>query len=366
MKFVHILGAGGMYTRDYCSMIINYFNPADHSFITGMPSHSNYAEARASGSRIIRTISPEAIRSLRACDAIIIHGMVNPKVLLLFSLFPALLEKSNWVIWGGDIYDNASPKSGVKQSIIRLMRRKVYPKVRWATTLSKLDYRYAQESYGLCAPEFEGCYPVPASTYAGLIDILRDEKKEARKDCYLIQIGNSATSSNQHIEALDMLKQYRDKNIRIFMPLNYGPDGFESYANQVIAYAETLFGKERVMALRNQVDGADYLNLLSKVDIGIFNNSRQQAMGNISQLLLLGAKIYIRDDISMWQHFESLGCKLEKISEIVYQSFDEFVHYDEQKQVNNIHVIQKRHSIEEKVSTWKYIFTQMQNQLKKC
>lgn len=363
MKFVHILGAGGMYTRDYCSMIIKHFNPMDHSFITGMPSHRNYAEARASGSRIIRTFSPEAIRSLRACDAIIIHGMVNPKVLLLFFLFPSLLKKSNWVIWGGDIYDNASPKSGIKQSLIGVMRRKVYPKVRWATTLSKLDYRYAQDAYGLCAPEFEGCYPVPASTYAELIDNLRDEKRKDGKECYLIQIGNSATSSNQHIEALDMLKKYRNEKIRIFMPLNYGPDGFESYANQVIAHAESLFGKERVVALRNQVEGADYLTILSKVDIGIFNNNRQQAMGNISQLLLLGAKIYIRDDVSMWQHFESLGCKLEKVSQIVNQSFDEFIYYDELKQANNISVIQNRHSIEEKVSTWRHIFSQMRNQL---
>lgn len=361
MKFVHILGAGGMYTKDYCKMLIDYFDTKDHCFITGKPEHQNYEYAREHGCPIYKTVSVAAIRCLHDCDYIIAHGMINPKVLMLFYLWPSLLKKTNWVIWGGDIYDNANPKENFRARLISKMRCSVYPKVRWATSLSRRDFAYAHERYGLMAFEFEGCYPVPASTNPELMAKLRPIKDDKRdSSVHVVQVGNSATLSNQHMGALDMLSKYRDRNIQIFMPLNYGPEGYEQYASDVIAYAESIFGKEKVVALRDRVDGPTYLEFLSKVDVGVFNNNRQQAMGNISQLLLLGAKIYIRSDVSMWSHFESLGCLLDSFESIETQSFDELIEYESDRREANVSIIEKRHAIEEKVRAWRAIFAGME------
>ena len=39
---------------------------------------------------------------------------------------------------------------------------------------------------------------------------------------------------------------------------------------------------------------SDYLKILGKIDIAIFNHERQQAVGNITSLLGLGKKVYIK------------------------------------------------------------------------
>lgn len=359
MRYVHILGAGGMYTKDFCKMLVENFSVEDHCFISGDPSHENYRIARDSGCRVYKTTSVAAIKHFHQCDFVIAHGMNNPKVLALFYLWPRLLNKTNWVIWGGDIYDNTDPKN-IRSQVICAMRQSVYPKVRWATTLSRRDYEYAHKEYGLVAREFEGCYPVPASTNSQLILNLRNNRDfcgDSRS--FIVQVGNSATESNCHIEALNALSRYKDENVRIFMPLNYGLEGYELYADYVESYAEKIFGKDRVFVLRDRVEGKNYLEMLSKVDVGVFNNNRQQAMGNISQLLLLGAKIYIREDISMWKHFESLGCKLNDFNDIATQSFEDFIGYDTVQRAANISIIEKRHAIDEKVRTWKKIFSEM-------
>lgn len=364
MKYAHILGAGGMYTKDFCKMLVDHFDIEEHQFISGDPMHPNYRLARESGCRVNNTVSIDAIKCLRKCDCVIAHGMINPKVLALFWLWPSLLKKTNWVIWGGDVYDHSDPKRNCRDFIISAMRKSVYPKVKWVTTLSRRDYEYACKKYGLTALELEGCYPVPASTNSDMLKGLRNRRINRRDlGTKTIQVGNSATESNQHFDALDTLAQYKDKDVTIFLPLNYGPAGYESYASEVIAHAEKIFGKDRVVALREQVSGAEYLELLSKVDVGVFNNNRQQAMGNISQLILLGAKVYIRSDVSMWSHFESLGCLLDSFESIASRSFDDFVKYDVDQRDANISIIEKRHAIEEKVRTWSVIFKRMEEGL---
>lgn len=361
MKYVHILGAGGMYTRDYCQMLADCFNPKEHCIISGQPEHANYRLVRDRGCCVFKTTSMDAIKHLRKCDCIIAHGMVNVKVLTLFYLWPNLLKKTNWVIWGGDIYDNSDSKQGLPARLICSMRKFVYPRVRWATSLSRRDYAYARKQYGLSAFEFEGCYPVPASTNSKLISDLRSNGGHGcNSGTKTIQVGNSATVSNQHIDALNELSRYKDEDIEVFLPLNYGPAGYEQYATHVIKHAEKLFGSNKVVALRDQVDGAAYLKMLAKVDVGVFNNNRQQAMGNISQLLLLGTKIYIRKDVSMWDHFDSLGCQLNSFESIRSQSFNEFIRYDKCQREANASIIEKRHAIEEKVRTWTYIFSEME------
>ena len=38
---------------------------------------------------------------------------------------------------------------------------------------------------------------------------------------------------------------------------------------------------------------SSYISFLGSIDIGIFNNNRQQGMGNITNLLYLGKKVYL-------------------------------------------------------------------------
>ena len=53
-----------------------------------------------------------------------------------------------------------------------------------------------------------------------------------------------------------------------------------------------------------------YLKFLNEIDIAIFHHKRQQAMGNIINLLGMGKKVYIRAGETHTSFFENLGIKV--------------------------------------------------------
>ncbi len=203
-------------------------------------------------------------------------------------------------------------------------------------------------------------YPV-AGGNTELVEELRSQKNpDDSDDSVNIIVGNSATETNQHFEALDLLSRFKSQNIKIYLPLNYGGKDYELYADKVINYAVSIFGAEKVVPLREKLSGDEYLRFLSMMDVGIFNNNRQQAMGNISQLLLCGAKVYIRHDTSMWDHFESFGAVLHDIAEIHDDSdLEQLVSAEEETKVHNYLIMSGRHDTERKIKLWKDVFDAM-------
>ena len=53
-----------------------------------------------------------------------------------------------------------------------------------------------------------------------------------------------------------------------------------------------------------------YLEFLGKIDIAVFAHKRQQAMGNMTTLLGLGKKVYLRSDVTPWEFYSKLGVKV--------------------------------------------------------
>ena len=78
---------------------------------------------------------------------------------------------------------------------------------------------------------------------AGYEKYLFPYKRTSSDKEIIIQVGNSATNTNNHIDVLKTLEKYKCENIKIFLPLAYGE---QEYAEEVIAYLETRFlHKER-------------------------------------------------------------------------------------------------------------------------
>lgn len=80
----------------------------------------------------------------------------------------------------------------------------------------------------------------------------------------------------------------------------------------------------------------DYLNLLSKVDVAIFNHKRQQGMGNTITLLGMGKKVYIRSDITTWNFCEEHGLKVFDTTLGILDLFQEMPKADFIKNINTI------------------------------
>ena len=53
-----------------------------------------------------------------------------------------------------------------------------------------------------------------------------------------------------------------------------------------------------------------YIELLSDIDIAVFNHNRQQGLGNTTTLLGLGKKVYLRSDTTTWKTLIGMGLVL--------------------------------------------------------
>lgn len=355
---LHIISSDGMFTKDFYQFISEKYSDQEHVFLSGIPAHPNFKSSAQNPPKIVVGRSITGLRTASKSDAIVVHGLVSFNVLLFLFFQPWLHKKCNWLIFGGDIY-GVQRKQGfaarIKMQFVEVVRKMLYPRFGHITVVSIADYEYARKHYGVEAPCFKVTYPVAATAR---IDQLEADLQSPDSTSTLptrIQVGNSATDTNHHIDALNMIAHFKNQDVEVFLPLNYGNGDFTKYADQVEQHARSIFGS-RVIALREQVDGQEYLDLLARVDIGIFNNDRQQATGNIGQLTLTGSKIYMRPSVSMWEHFKSLGCEFYDIKEVSEVSFSDFSHYDRDVQLENARIIRNRHHITTKIEQWDAVF----------
>ncbi|WP_201526074.1 TDP-N-acetylfucosamine:lipid II N-acetylfucosaminyltransferase [Psychrobacter frigidicola] len=231
---------------------------------------------------------------MHQADKIILHSLADHTIIKILFFTPWLLKKCYWAIWGGDLYVYRFGKRNHKWRVREFFRRSVIKKMGHLVTYIKGDIDLAREWYGAQGEYYE-CIMYLSNIYKEL-DISKNDSSTIN-----IQLGNSANSTNNHVEILEKLLPFKNKNIRIYAPLSYSD---QSHAKKVIKIGKELFG-DKFVPLTEFMPFEDYLKFLEKIDIAIFNNSRQQALGNIITLLGLGKTVYIRSDTTQWPLFKA-------------------------------------------------------------
>lgn len=227
---------------------------------------------------------------LHKADKVILHGLFDPRIVLLLSCMPWLLKKCYWIIWGNDLYVRKLGKKDWKWRAKEIFRAFVIKRIGHLVSFIEGDVTLARDWYRATG-RYHNCLMYTSNIYRQL------NVKNAHYDTINIQVGNSAHPSNNHIEALQKLRPYKDKDIKIYAPLSYGNP---EYAKAVIQHGEKWFG-DKFKPLTALMPFDEYLELLGKIDIAIFNHRRQQAMGNIITLLGLGKKVFLRRDVTSWE-----------------------------------------------------------------
>lgn len=234
---------------------------------------------------------------------IILHGLWIERINQLLFLQPWLLKKCYWVMWGGDFY--FPEKQGwIKKQIIKRVGNLV--------TYIEGDVQLAQKWYG-SKGKYRECFMYPSNLFKKF-DIITTQHSKIN-----IQVGNSASRTNNHFEVFKKLEKYKNQDIEIFAPLSYGD---EEYAQEVILKGKEIFGNKFVPIIKF-MHLHDYLKFLSKIDIAIFANNRQEAMGNTITLLGLGKKVYMRSDVTQWQLFKDIGVRVYNFEELDLNPIDE-------------------------------------------
>lgn len=366
---VHLL-APSIYAKDYYSFLNRNFEQYDFTIYCNLNQNkdkfSDIFDSKDYEKDAIKVYSPISLRFLidmYRSKIIIIHGLFNIWYTFFLVLNPWLLKKCNWVIWGGDIYCHNDTNKSIKEKIRERLKLFIGKRIASVSVLANKDDQLVRQWYGFNGKTFYVKYPTPL-TRPGNYEMLNEARKlrcnklaNTVNSTINIMIGNSATRTNQHREALEILKKFKDEDIKIYLPLSYGTDSdHEEYAQNVISYAEEIFGSEKIVPLLKQLDGTEYYKLISRIDIGLFNCNRQQAMGNITILFSSGAKVYIRDDTSMWNEYISRGNIVYNVEDIRKENFTQFCYYSNAVSDKNAEVIFQNASNEANMKRWNNVF----------
>lgn len=319
---VHLL-MDEKYTSEFVDLIETYFNQNKTHALLVLTRHEKLRyEVKKTGSIVlirqdIRSLMRLA-RYLLKADRIIVHGLFNHYlvyIIFLLNVAPKVL----WGIWGGDLYDYHKEKGlykFVKTSIIR--------RFNGICTHIKGDADLARKVYGFRGRRYP-CFMYPSCLVEKSFQTLPNEKHQG----FTIMVGNSADDENRHLDILEKLKTIDLRNARIVLPLSYGR---QDYADEVEKQYKEQFG-DQVLSLRQFMPRQDYYRLLSEVDAAVYAHRRQQAVGNITQLVAVGAKVYIEPFVTTYSWLTDMGIKVFNYEEMDQTIFEPLSM--EEKQENN-------------------------------
>ncbi len=126
-----------------------------------------------------------------------------------------------------------------------------------------------------------------------------------------ILLGNSATPTNNHVEAMNILSSLGMQGRKVIVPLSYGD---MAYQEKILQAGEKILG-ESFVPLANFISLPEYNQAVSNCGILIMNSVRQQAMGNISATLIRGGKVFLRPENPTYNHYTRMGVKLFPFSD---------------------------------------------------
>ncbi|MDD2846513.1 MAG: TDP-N-acetylfucosamine:lipid II N-acetylfucosaminyltransferase [Rhodoferax sp.] len=304
MKILHI-GSAGAIMIPFVKFVNQNFNPENHVFMLSpekghaMPEEKNVVDL-GKIPRVLRYFS--RLWAVYRAEKVILHGLFDPRWIFLLMLQPWLLGKCYWVIWGGDLYDHQLGEKNFKWKLREFFKQRTFRKIGHFITHVRGDYELAQQWYGVKG-QWHECFMYPSNLY-------REYPITAKPhEGINILLGNSASSSNNHLDALEKLRPFAGENIRIYCPLSYGDP---AYGDKIAEAGRIIFG-DKFIPLREFMQFEKYLQFLADIDIAIFNHNRQQGMGNVTTLLGLGKVVYMRSNITSYQAFKRLGIRVRDI-----------------------------------------------------
>ncbi|WP_129594601.1 TDP-N-acetylfucosamine:lipid II N-acetylfucosaminyltransferase [Seramator thermalis] len=141
-----------------------------------------------------------------------------------------------------------------------------------------------------------------------------------------ILIGNSATPSNNHLDILNIIKDFSLKSRQVILPLSYGD---QNYADFVKQYLPSHLNN---VILQNFLTKEEYNSITDNCSHAIFGNIRQQSLGNIHMCLRNGTKVYLFKDSLVYKQLTKNGYKIFTIEDdLTQESIDTPLPYEDAK-----------------------------------
>lgn len=291
--------------------------------------------------------SPEIRKLVTESNKVIISGVFGAERYM--SLYSDQVWKKVYLhFWGGDFYRYGVEKLSVKRQIAKHIMEKCILRSAGIITLIEEDFEKIDSIFPNNKKHLKA--PVPADPLENL-DYEKCYKEKRSVNEIKIVLGNSATPENHHEEMMKVIADWKLENIEVYCPLSYG---MENYKNDILKLGNDLLG-QAFKPMEDFLPKNEYVTFLSNMDVGIFNNDRQQAMGNIWILLAMGKKVYIRKDTSMWHYFTNEGIVIFSVEELKNASEEMLKYTDFKGMDRNITLAQKHLENGWRIKDWEKV-----------
>lgn len=292
-------------------------------------------------------------RCLAEADKIIIScviGNIRKECVFLYIAGSSWRKKTYLHFWGHDFYRFRKPTRTLRRWFEQRVNYVLFRRVAGLVFLIEGEYEEFRKITGISNRNFVA--PMRGDPQNQL-DFKEYRGRREVQDQVNIIVGNSAADTNHHEEVFRMLIPFAGKGMKVYCPLSYG--NAETYVNQVLDKGKELFG-ENFVPLMSFMEKREYARLLSTMDIGIFYNDRQQAMGNILNLLAMGKKLYLRPGTPHWEKYRKEGYILYSADEIPRESWEEFISFPEQARWNNEELYDNTDRFKIACRQWRAVF----------
>jgi hypothetical protein len=240
------------------------------------------------------------IKSIYSAKRIITHGSA---LSIFFVFFPWQIKKLIWPIHGGiDIPKSDKGKTFSEKLLLSVKRRIKYHATGVEEDSQIVNNILNTRSQFIYSPTY----------LSNVCSNLKEEKEfiyRNKLNRMNLLVGNSTDPSNRHSEIFALIEESQIEFNAIYSILSYGI--YEDYKNAIIDEGNNKF-KNKFIPITQFMDITEYLKLLDKMDVVIFNHERQEAMGATIQLLSLGKLIFLNSKSPAYQSFKRRG----------YQVFD--------------------------------------------
>ncbi|UAB81234.1 TDP-N-acetylfucosamine:lipid II N-acetylfucosaminyltransferase [Marixanthomonas sp. SCSIO 43207] len=149
------------------------------------------------------------------------------------------------------------------------------------------------------------------------LEIIVSTEQDIVKNRPNIIIGNSASITNNHIEAFKVLKKNKlIQNTEIIVPFSYSKDNHSKCVEKI---GKEYFG-DLISFLKNFMVLSEYNKILKSCGFAIFYNKRQQAIGNTIALLWYGAKVFLAPENPFYTFLKRKGVIVFSLDEIGFKT----------------------------------------------
>lgn len=239
-----------------------------------------------------------------------------------------------WMVWGYDLYDHPRKNPMIKMALYKPKTLEACPYLQNSLSLKNIlriikkgiysifSSNYSSKNYikavaridyfsGVLPNEYDllkhvSYFKAKRVVYAyasleGMYDELPETPPVIGNN---ILVGNSAAETNNHLDILDYIKDFKPVDYKIISALSYS--GPQKYIDVVVNAYRKVFGNN-YKPLLNLMPRGEYNKIIKSCGYGIFYHERQKGMGNINGLIMAGAKVFLSETSVAYKYYKSLG-----------------------------------------------------------